>query len=380
VSKQTAVVEISNTVATAPETMGTLSRLMVQGMKHGLDPATLDVTSIQAELEYVAGLDAPGRLEFLRLANTHHVVVRSLCMLERATATIGSENLHDWCVQSISEENTRTQRAVAALHSICSALEGHGCNVTVIKSLDHWPDLGSDLDLYTSAHEDEVAAILRSEFRARAVERSWGDRLAHKWNFSVPGLPEPVEVHVRYLGQTGEQKRMAQRVIDRRVPKTVNGYSFLVPAPEERVLISTLQRMYRHFYFRLCDIVDFSLLLEANAIDFKELHKAADEAGIWTGVATFLVLISQYVGEFGGTIELPLEVTEAACSEDIRLYFENGFLRVPRIPAAGLYGRQVLTAGRNGDLRAILRLPLLPPLAISAVVALRLTGSDKGVW
>jgi len=26
------------------------------------------------------------------------------------------------------------------------------------------------------------------------------------------------------------------------------------------------------------------------------------------------------------------------------------------------------------------RLPLLPPLAISALVAYRLTGNDKGVW
>jgi len=49
-------------------------------------------------------------------------------------------------------------------------------------------------------------------------------------------------------------------------------------------------------------------------------------------------------------------------------------------PAAGLYGAQLLNASLHRDLRAISRLPLLPPLAVSALVAYRLTGSDKGVW
>ena len=37
-------------------------------------------------------------------------------------------------------------------------------------------------------------------------------------------------------------------------------------------------------------------------------------------------------------------------------------------------------AALNGDLAATLRLNLLPPLAMAAAVAYKLTGSDKGVW
>ena len=76
---------------------------------------------------------------------------------------------------------------------------------TVIKSLDHWPDLGSDLDLYTDADATHVVNIMRACFSARLADRSWGDRLANKWNFVMPGLPELVEVHAGRLGQTGEQ-------------------------------------------------------------------------------------------------------------------------------------------------------------------------------
>ena len=119
---------------------------------------------------------------------------------------------------------------------------------------------------------------------AHTEPRSWGDRLANKWNFAIPGLPESVEVHAQRLGQTGEQTAMARRFITRRVPKTVNGLTFLVPAVEERVIVATLQRMYRHFYLRVCDVVEHCRTCWNRAqLDFAELKKAADLGGIWPG-------------------------------------------------------------------------------------------------
>jgi hypothetical protein len=247
-------------------------------------------------------------------------------------------------------------------------------------SLDHWPVLGSDLDLYTSADERRITQVMRSEFSAEQEPRSWGDRLANKFNFAIPGLPELVEVHVRYLGQTGEHSRIAKRLIARNVPRKLDGHMFRVPAPEERVVVSTLQRMYRHFYFRLCDMADVAALLQRQELNFVELRKAAECGGIWPGVATFLFLVSQYAAAYGGKIELPAEVIRSSYSQTIRVQLGGNFLRVPKLPAAGLYGAQLLSAGKNGDVRAITRLPLLPPLALSALVAYRVTGSDKGVW
>ena len=46
---------------------------------------------------------------------------------------------------------------------------------------------------------------MRSELQAEVQPQSWGDRLAHKWNFRIPGLPQLVEIHIGCLGQTGEQ-------------------------------------------------------------------------------------------------------------------------------------------------------------------------------
>jgi hypothetical protein len=357
-----------------------LSRVVIEGYRGDFSHPAEDLDHLNTELEQIAGLSEEKFSELLKLADMHHVPVRALSVVQKLAARWNKQRIDDWCDAALRAERARIWKAVEWLYAIVQALELNGCPVCVIKSLDHWPDLGSDLDLYTSGTPEQVVHVMQEKVKAHLEPRSWGDRLANKWNFQVPGLNELIEIHVRYLGQTGEQKSMAVRVLERGVTRTVNGRSFRVPAPEERILISTLQRMYRHFYFRLCDIADIAALVGSGAVDFAELRRGAEIGGIWPGVASFLVIVARYVEEHGGFLPFPSEVLAAAYSPDLHVQFRGNFLRVPMRPAAGLYGSQLLSAGRHGDFRAISRLPLLPPLAVSALVAYRLTGSDKGVW
>ncbi len=360
--------------------MDVLSRLIFGG--YAADFAALSASGEQfyTELEYVAKLSSEELRDFSSLANDNHVLVRALQVLEQAAIKTGNERITGWCQEALTAERNRAQYAASILAPICSVLESAGAKVAVIKSLDHWPDLGSDLDLYTTGSPRTIRQVMRNKFGAEEEARSWGDRLAHKWNFKVPGLPESVEIHVRNLGQTGEQTILAQRVVARRLKKSIHGLTFYVPAPEERVLISTLQRMYRHFYFRLCDMADFAMLLRNNAIDFVELRSAAMAGRIWPGVANFLLLVSEYAKQYGSPVRISHEVLAAAPFPEMRVQVGGNFLRIPKGPAAGLYRSQLVGAGIHGDLRAALRLSMLPPLAVSAFVAYHITGSDKGVW
>lgn len=203
----------------------------------------------------------------LALATSHHVVLRALPHL--FSLPVGEE--FDWIGSAIEAEQARIDRALAFLSPICEALEQAG-PVVVIKSLDHWPDLGSDLDLYTQARAPDVVGIMCSRFRAQLSKRSWGDRMANKWNFEIPGLPEPVEVHVQRLGQMGEQRLIGDSLLARSTPVRFGAYTFRVPSAEDRIIVSTLQRMFRHFYIRLCDIVDLAQSLERGGIDFDYLR------------------------------------------------------------------------------------------------------------
>ena len=370
--------------------MEVLSRLVIGGQIEGDETAKRDeMEKLRRELSYVAKLGEDEFASFAALAWTHHVIVRALDVVRRLAALEprnvlpvpeNERRVAERCERAMVEERSRIDRAVGYFHSICGALEERGCPVAVIKSLDHWPDLGSDLDLYTTASPDAVDHVMRGTFRAERVDRSWGDRLANKWNYSVPGLPELVEIHVQYLGQTGEHSELARRVIERRVEKKVGQYDFLVAAPEERIVISALQRVYRHFYFRLCDMIDTATLLKSGRLHFGELEQAANSAGIWEGVSTYLCLVENYVRLYGGVMTLPAHVKESALSPEAMVQFKGGYLRVSMTTGARLYSSQLLAAGKHGDMRALLRLPLLPPLAISALVAHSLTGNDKGIW
>jgi hypothetical protein len=324
--------------------------------------------------------DGAQRAEFLALADSHHVVVRALRALEPVVAD--DPEMRQWAADCLEREEARIQNALAYLDRVVTVLETAGCRTVVMKSLDHWPDLGNDLDLYSLGCDETISDVLTSKFQARVEARSWGDRLAHKWNFRIPGLPESIEVHARRLGQTGEHTAMARRFITRRVRCKIGGYEFLLPAPEERIIVATLQRMYRHFYFRVCDMANSAGLVSEGAIDFNELKCAADVGGIWPGVATYLKIVSDYVEKYRGAgLDLPEGVRTAAQFGGEKVFVRSRFLRIPIMPqGAGLYTRQVGTTALRGDVPATFRLSLLPPLAATAAVAYRITGSDKGIW
>jgi hypothetical protein len=288
----------------------------------------------------------------------------------------------DWAQTALATERSRIALALSYLEDICLTFEYEKYDVTVIKSLDHWPDLGSDVDLYTNAESGDVSQLMKRHFSAEIAPRSWGDRLANKWNFVIPGLPESVEIHMGRLGQTGEHVEMASHIARRSRRVVIGKRAFPVPSATDRLMISTLQRMYRHFYFRLCDIVDSAALSNEGAIDFMDLCSSAMQAGIWEGVATYLVIVSDYVSKYSGTgLNLPEFVRAAARFGGNEVYFAREFLRVPIMPqAARLYRSQLAGLLRKREIQNGARLSLLPWLATAALVGQRITGSDKGIW
>ena len=336
-----------------------------------------------SQLADVASRLSPERLDALKkLAISNHVIVRAFRLLKPILAAGGNHDAARYAAAALQEERLRIEHALQHLHSTCAALEQNGCSVTVIKSLDHWPDLGSDLDLYTDADASKIVQVMSSQFGAKLAERSWGDRLANKWNFTVPGLPEMIEVHVGRLGQTGEQTAFTQFLLPRTRVVTIDGRNFRVLAPEDRIIISTLQRMYRHFYIRLCDIVDNARLLDSREVDFDCLHTIGYASGLWQGISTYLVVISQYVERYRGYgVPLPSLVTDSARFGASPVRFRKDFLRVPILPhSLNLYAGELKTLLFRGQLRNSLRLSLLPGLATAAALEMKITGSDKGVW
>ena len=338
-------------------------------------------TCSSATREHIRGLTLRDVEDLKALAITNHVIMRAFDPLQQLLEADGNKAA-SFTKEAIAEENARIHHALDFLERICTSLEEAGCPVTVIKSLDHWPDLGSDLDLYTDADATKVVEAMRARFNATLADRSWGDRLANKWNFVVPGLPELVEVHAGRLGQTGERTVVTQSLSSRTRMVQVRGHLFRVPAPEDRIIISTLQRMYRHFYIRMCDIVDNALLLDAGLVDFGRLQSVVQAAGLWEGIATYLTIISEYVEAYRGYgVPLNSLVYGSARFGSRQVRFERDFLRIAILPhSLNLYASELMSLLLRGDLRNSIRLSLLPGLATAAALEQKITGSDKGIW
>ena len=360
------------TVHPSEKSMVFLSRLLLR-------PSSGLPADLKAQ---VCGITREDFDDVVKLADLNHVIVRGLEVFHQIVREAGDDLRAGWAADALVTERARIQVAVPVLHNICKGFEEERLEVAVIKSLDHWPDLGSDLDLFTSAKPEQVLALMQRRFQAKISARSWGDRLARKWNFEIPGLPESVEIHVGRLGQTGEQTSIASRLIARTRSIEVAGLTFRTSSISDRLLISTLQRMYRHFYFRLCDIIDSADLVESGMIDYDDLRAAAGAAEIWEGTATYLVIVSDYVKQYRGTpLNLPKSVTDTARFGGDQAYYARSFLRVPIMPqSAGLYSSQLTGLLRQGDLQNSARLGLLPWLATAAFVGQKITGSDKGIW
>ena len=113
-------------------------------------------TSLAARNEGIADLSRDEFEDLLALANSNHVIVRGLQVVLNFMRDSQDDIRAEWAADALTAENARIQNAISFLRAICAAFKEEGHDVTVIKSLDHWPDLGSDLDLFTDANPEEI--------------------------------------------------------------------------------------------------------------------------------------------------------------------------------------------------------------------------------
>ncbi len=320
--------------------------------------------------------------ELLEVAESHHITLRAFEPLLNFPAGSVPDRVLAWIRPAVQAEHARIDEVLPVLDSICRACADLGPPLIVIKSLDHWPDFGDDADVYTDAKHKLVESVLMEKFHARRKPRTLGDRLANKQTYIVPGVKTHFEAHIRRLGQVGEQVSVARRFVERARPLAVNGYTFLVPAAEERIIAAALMRMYRHLHIRICDILNTGKLIYRGMVDFDELRNAADLGGIWSGLATYLAIVSDFYRKFAGNpLPLPGDWRQSALFGIDNLYQRGKFMHIPMLPEASrLYGRQWAQTARRGSIAASVRLMMVPPLVSASSAAHALFGRGLRIW
>ncbi len=121
-----------------------------------LSQLTLNPSASAEAIRHLAALTPAERDEVASLADSNHVIIRAFQPVVNGAMSLNVPELVEWAQAAIDKERARIMNALSKLEVVCNELEKAGCQVTVMKSLDHWPELGNDLDLYSTADEDLV--------------------------------------------------------------------------------------------------------------------------------------------------------------------------------------------------------------------------------
>src|SRR5438132_10285843 len=160
---------LMNAVKNSTESLTLLSQILLKNL--GATPAGSSANQEGVKRAYSA-MSRPlseNLPEFHSLAHSHHVVMRAFPTLQQIAEDENDSRAADWAAQKLEQERARIRHALACLEPICDSLAQAG-EVIVIKSLDHWPDLGNDLDLFTSAEPSDVVSIMKQRFEAKVAE------------------------------------------------------------------------------------------------------------------------------------------------------------------------------------------------------------------
>ena len=111
---------------------------------------TLRPASASDLIPMLSSLTPQQRQDFVELADSNHVVIRAFEVLNRVAGNRGNNDIQAWAVETLTKERARISNALNHLEQVCNALEEENCPTVVMKTLDHWPDLGNDLDLVST--------------------------------------------------------------------------------------------------------------------------------------------------------------------------------------------------------------------------------------
>ncbi len=287
------------------------------------------------------------------------VLLRTINALRKKNITLDQV----WNDAFISE----AKRVRLALHGI-GAL-GQLCTDAKIphaftKALQHWPDMGHDIDLFVMDASLQIDALVLSHLKGVPASSSLVNRISKKTGFDLPSVVTPLEIHHGLIGHVGEHTLFGSLMISRLRPQFLDGVTVPTPSPEDLVLIQVIQRFYGHFYFRLSDVLNGWHLLASPNLNWDIIHKTAATLGITRGVTLYTEILKSlrhdvqkndhsleglfHLNDTGNALKipmsLPIKLFLIKAGHDFAQGQWSGLGRMALIPflAAVILGRKVL--------------------------------------
>lgn len=267
------------------------------------------------------------------------------------------------------EERARVNLALKAMSNISAICEESKIRFIFTKALQHYPDMGHDIDLLVLAGK-ESDGIIGSRTPIRPSVKSLFNITAGKTSYTLDDYDNmPLEIHHGRMGHLGEHKHYPVAVIANKKSEHVSGSYISTPSREDRLIICVIQRMYGHLYLRVSDILAIVSIAADKNLDWDYVKKTSRRMGIYAGLKRMLCHVSSIYKNFAGEeLKLPHELsgksrilkTQARSNEIYTLSF--------RRDVAMVYCSKTIHDIWTLNVYSLFKLALLPLLTLNVLL------------
>jgi len=271
---------------------------------------------------------------------------------------------------AVQRERQRVSEAFALARRVADACDARGIPALFPKVLQHYPDLGDDLDLLVVSPSRRVDAVILEGLRAVRRPGDWGSRIAGSVTYQVEGCSTPLDIQHGRLGVAGEETAFPAMLWKERRRVAVAGLDAFTASPEHLVVLHGVQRVYGRLGIDLADVAAAATLIR-RPLDWTAILDTAAQLGVLPGLGAFLGYVEQIHGRLFARWLLPPGLrSRLRLGRWGGIAFHNGVYRHPMIRVNGaLYGRRLVTALATRRWATALRVCLVP--LIGLVRALR---------
>lgn len=302
--------------------------------------------------------------QFLTIALTNGVLLRVAARLKEITPQPANVFF-----AAKEKEQHRARRQLELIQRISEVCSNNGIKFLFAKAFQHYPDMGRDLDLFVLSNSAEVDTAIMRSFDASPLRRDLWNRLGGTTGYRIEGFESPLDIHHGRLGALGEHHSYLEVMVGRSTEKEIAGDKFLVPSPEDKLILQAMQKVYGRRFIRMSDMVYTINSIRKDDLDWGYIINMASWLGIFHGLCCYLGYVNQIHSEILEADLLNSEVKSALILNGWgKMEFKSPYYRFPNVRIASrLYSRKFQAAILAGDLNGASRLCFTPLAAVATV-------------
>jgi hypothetical protein len=301
--------------------------------------------------------------DLLQIAAQNGVLIRVVDQLE----TIGLEPRHFFSATA-REMRARNRRKLALISRISERCTEGNVEFIFPKTIQNYPDMTGDIDLFIVPRSVNVDRLILKGLHASPIKRNLRNRIDGTVNYQLPGCDSTLDIHHGRVGMLGEHKLYIGQLIDNGTYVTAEGSEFLIPSPEDQLILQALQRVVQRSYLRLSDVVSAITLLRLKNLNWNYILMTVKSLDSVYGLSCYLSFVEQIYRETFKSSLLPRHFERSLALKPGLIEFKQGFYRFRRIKVGSRgYVHKFCSAVVAENWAVASRLSLLPVLALTTI-------------